>query len=56
MIVGNRKTEEGTISMNGKRSQNMSVKERKAMGLGYIPSDRHKDAMVPDFLLQKTSC
>ena len=19
------------------------------MGLGYIPSDRHKDAMVPDF-------
>lgn len=49
MIVGNRKTEEGTISMNGKEVQNLSVKERKAMGLGYIPSDRHKDAMVPDF-------
>ena len=35
--------------MNGKEVQNLSVKERKAMGLGYIPSDRHKDAMVPDF-------
>lgn len=46
MIVGNRKTEEGTISMNGKEVQNLSVKERKAMGLGYIPSDRHKDATV----------
>ena len=35
--------------MNGKEVQNLSVKERKAMGLGYIPSDRHKDAMVPHF-------
>ena len=49
MIVGNRKTEEGTISMNGKEVQNLSVKERKEMGLVYIPSDRHKDAMVPHF-------
>ena len=27
----------------------MSVKERKKLGIGYIPSDRHKNAMIADF-------
>lgn len=49
MIVGNRKVLEGTIKIGGTPVQDLSVKARKAMGLGYIPSDRHKNAMVADF-------
>ncbi len=49
MIVGNRKVREGVITIDGVPIQEMSVRERKAMGLGYIPSDRHKDAMISDF-------
>lgn len=49
MIVGNRKVTEGSIFIGGKAVEKLTVKERKAMGLGYIPSDRHKNAMVPSF-------
>lgn len=49
MIVGNRSVPEGSILINGVPIQHMSVKERKDMGMGYIPSDRHKNAMVADF-------
>ncbi len=49
MIVGNRKVLEGTVKIDGTPVQDLSVKARKAMGLGYIPSDRHKNAMVADF-------
>lgn len=49
MIVGNRKVKEGEIFISGAPIHNMTVKERKAMGLGYIPSDRHRNAMVPSF-------
>ena len=49
MIVGNRRVREGEIFINGIPVQNMAVKDRKAMGLGYIPSDRHKNAMIPSF-------
>lgn len=51
MIVGNRKVEEGVITIDGISVNEMSVRARKAMGLGYIPSDRHKDAMVSDFTI-----
>lgn len=49
MIVGNRKVEEGVITMDGVSVQEIPAKARKAMGLGYIPSDRHKHAMISDF-------
>lgn len=49
MIVGNRKVKEGSIRINGVAIEKMSVRERKKLGLGYIPSDRHKDAMVSTF-------
>lgn len=49
MIVGNQKVKEGTILINGEPIEKMSVKERKKLGLGYIPSDRHRNAMVPTF-------
>ena len=35
--------------MDGTPIHTMSVKDRKAMGLGYIPSDRHKNAMISGF-------
>ena len=49
MIVGNQKMKEGTLCINGTEAQKMSVKERKKLGIGYIPSDRHKNAMIADF-------
>lgn len=49
MIVGNRKVKEGSIRINGISIEKMSVRERKKLGLGYIPSDRHKDAMISTF-------
>lgn len=49
LIVGNRSLNEGAIYLYGKKADQLSIKERKAMGLGYIPSDRHKNAMVSDF-------
>lgn len=49
MIVGNQKVKEGSILIYGTPVEKMSVKERKKLGLGYIPSDRHKNAMVSSF-------
>lgn len=49
MIVGNQKVTEGKILLDGTPIENMSVKARKKHGLGYIPSDRHKNAMISQF-------
>ena len=49
MIIGNQKVKEGTIRINGVSVEHMSVRERKKLGVGYIPSDRHQNAMVPSF-------
>ena len=49
LIIGNKKMKEGTLVINGTEAQKMSVKERKKLGIGYIPSDRHKNAMIADF-------
>ena len=49
LIVGNKKMKEGSLIINGTEAWKMSVKERKKLGIGYIPSDRHKNAMIADF-------
>ncbi len=49
LIIGNQELTEGSIFIYGTSAGNLSIKERKAMGLGYIPSDRHKNAMVSSF-------
>lgn len=49
MIVGNQRVKEGTILINGTPVEKMSVKDRKKLGLGYIPSDRHRNAMISGF-------
>ncbi len=49
MITGNQKVTEGSIRINGVSAEKLSVKERKKLGLGYIPSDRHRNAMISGF-------
>lgn len=48
-IVGTRDLTEGTLSFAGKPIGKLSVKQRKRLGIGYIPSDRHKHAMLSNF-------
>lgn len=49
MISGNQRVREGTILICGTPVEKLPVRERKKLGLGYIPSDRHRNAMVPSF-------
>lgn len=49
LIIGTRVCNEGTISFSDTPIQHMGVKERKELGIGYIPSDRHKHAMISGF-------
>lgn len=49
LVVGNQKLTEGSILINGIDVANSSIKERKSLGIGYIPSDRQKNAMVSSF-------
>lgn len=49
LILGLIKAKEGTISLNEKNITSTSTKLRKDLGIGYIPSDRHKRAMLADF-------
>lgn len=43
----------GEITVNGEDITNKSIKERLDMGIGHIPSDRHKHGLVLDFMLQE---
>ena len=45
-IVGIRKIQEGSISLEGKSLDGMSVQERKSLGIGYISDDRHRDGLI----------
>ena len=49
MISGSQRVQEGSILICGTPVEKMPVRERKKLGLGYIPSDRHRNAMVPTF-------
>lgn len=53
MIAGNQRVKEGAILIDGTPVERMPVKERKKLGLGYIPSDRHRNAMVPSFSIEE---
>ncbi|MBJ7894401.1 ABC transporter ATP-binding protein [Bacillus atrophaeus] len=48
-ITGLRKTESGTISLNGKQIQNLKPRKVTESGVGHIPQDRHKHGLVLDF-------
>lgn len=49
LIIGIQKSKEGSISLMNNNITFMSVKNRKKLGIGYIPSDRHKRAMISNF-------
>jgi ABC-type sugar transport system ATPase subunit len=43
--------QEGQIELNGADITGLSPKARRAYGIGYIPSDRFKQAILPGFSL-----
>lgn len=51
LIIGIQKCNEGSIELNGKDITNLSVRERQKNGIGYIPSDRFKQGILPKFSL-----
>ena len=52
-IVGIRKYQRGTISLNGTVLDPLKVSARKKLGIGYISDDRHHDGLVIDMSLNE---
>lgn len=50
-ICGAMKPDEGSVLLNDVDITNYSIKERIALGLGYVPSDRHRYGMVMSMTL-----
>ncbi|HWO78019.1 MAG TPA: ABC transporter ATP-binding protein [Bacillus sp. (in: firmicutes)] len=48
-ITGLRKVESGTITLNGKRIDNLKPRKITESGVGHIPQDRHKHGLVLDY-------
>ncbi|MGK9266630.1 ABC transporter ATP-binding protein [Bacillus inaquosorum] len=48
-LTGLRKTDSGTITLNGKQIQNLPPRKVTESGIGHIPQDRHKHGLVLDF-------
>lgn len=51
MLMGFSRCSEGSIYLLGDEITRWSVKKRCSRGIGYIPSDRHKRAILPGFSL-----
>ena len=47
LIIGLLKSNEGEIFFNGIDVGNLNPNRRKSLGIGYIPSDRHRRAILP---------
>ncbi len=48
-IAGLRKVDSGTIAIDGKDVTNLSVADRRDVGLTHIPEDRHRRGLVLDY-------
>ncbi|MFE8695120.1 ABC transporter ATP-binding protein [Cytobacillus sp. FJAT-53684] len=48
-ITGLRKSESGSITLNGKEIRNLAPRKVTESGVGHIPQDRHKHGLVLDF-------
>jgi general nucleoside transport system ATP-binding protein len=48
-ITGLRKSESGSIKLNGKEIRNLKPRKITESGMGHIPEDRHKHGLVLDF-------
>lgn len=53
LLVGTSAVKGGTITLCKQDITHMSVAKRKALGIGYIPADRHKNAMVSGFSVEE---
>lgn len=53
MLMGLRQVKSGSIHLNGADITRLPTKKRKLLGLGYIPSDRHKRAMLGSFSIEE---
>jgi ABC-type uncharacterized transport system ATPase subunit len=51
VICGALPVTKGSIQLNGEDITHRSVRERIAAGIGYVPVDRYRDAMVTDMTL-----
>jgi simple sugar transport system ATP-binding protein len=54
-IVGLRRVVSGTVTLNGKSLDGLSVAERRSVGIGYVPEDRHHRAIVLPLSLEENA-
>jgi simple sugar transport system ATP-binding protein len=47
-LIGVLPVERGTISMEGRDITRLHTRDRRALGIGYVPEDRHHDGLVLD--------
>jgi len=52
-ITGLRQTESGTISLDGKALNNLSIRQRNESGIAHIPEDRQKRGLVLDYTIEE---
>ncbi len=53
-VIGIRRAQEGTISLNGRKLDSMTVRSRREeTGIGYISDDRHRDGLILDMNLME---
>ena len=52
-IVGLRPVAEGEIEVDGRRLNGMSIHERRAAGVSYIPTDRNREGLIPAFTIEQ---
>lgn len=54
-IVGLRRVTSGSLTLNGKSLDALSVAARRSAGIGYVPEDRHHRAMVLALSLEENA-
>lgn len=52
-ITGLRPIESGTVSLNGKALNGLSVRQRNESGISHIPEDRQKRGLVLDYTIEE---
>jgi len=50
-LWGSEEIDSGSIKINGKSIESLSVEKRKALGLSHIPEDRHRNGMILEMSL-----
>jgi simple sugar transport system ATP-binding protein len=53
LLLGIRKIKEGSLTLDGKNLEHLGVKQRRALGFGYISDDRLLDSLVLDMDMQE---